>query len=235
VAAAWLKAEKPLLAVSALRRENMHRDIRRARLASHSILAIHAASAIIFLSMGALHDQAQAQTARERRLNRTIEERQKALLELEGKRERASKPREERLLYQQLQQDFEQLQVINNNLSLAVSSSRTLDYEQIEKDIEEIRKRALRLKANLSLPEPGKTERPKKNEEELTPEALRSMLKDLDSLIKSFVENPVFQHLKVMNVGYSMRATRDLEDIIKLSEQIDKRAEVLRKASRDNP
>jgi hypothetical protein len=213
----------------------MCRDIRRARLASYSVLAIHAASAIIFLSLGALHDRAQAQTARERRLNRTIEERQKALLDLENNRERASKPPEQNLLYQQLKQDFEQLQVLNNNLSLVVSSSRTLDYEQIEKDAEEIRKRALRLKANFSLPEPGKTEKPKKNKEELTPEALRSALKDLDSLIKSFVENPVFQHLKVMNVGYSMKASRDLEDIIKLSAQIHKRAQVLSKAAGHNP
>lgn len=209
----------------------MSPDIRRARPAPYTVLAIHTAFVIIFLSLGALHDRAQAQTAREVRLNKTIEARQKDLFDLERRRDRAAKPPEQKLLYQQLKQDFEQLQVINNNLSLVVSSARTLDYERIGNDAAEIRKRALRLKANLSLPEPGKTERLKKNEEGSTPEALKSALNDLDLLIKGFVENPVFQRLNVMNVGYSMKASRDLEDIIKSSEQIHKRAEALSKAA----
>lgn len=203
----------------------MYLDIRRARLAPYSLLAIHAA--VLLLSLGWLHERAQAQSVRERQLNKTIEERQKALLDLENKRERATKPEEQQLLYQQLRLDFEQLQVINNNLSQTISASRTLDYAQIGKDAEEIRKRALRLKTNFSLPEPEKAEKPKKNKGELTAETFKAALKDLDTLIKSFVENPVFQHLTVMNVEYSMKASRDLEDIIKLSQQIHKRAAAL--------
>lgn len=210
----------------------MRPDICRVRLAPYSVLAIHAAAAIIFLLTGALYNKAQAQTEREVRLNKTIEERQKALMDLETKKEKVPKTPGPRLMYHQLKQDFEQMQVINNNLALAVSSARTLDYERIKMDVADIRKRAGRLQSNLSLPKPEETEKPKKNnEEELTPEVLKAKLQNLNSLIKGFVKNPVFQHIDVMNVGYSLQASRDLEDIIKLSEQINKRAEALSKAT----
>lgn len=209
---------------------------RRVRFAPYSVFAIHAAVTIIFLTTGALHDRAQAQgSAREARLNKSIERRQRELMDLENSKERASKPSEEqRLLYEQLKQDFEQLQVMNNNLSTVVASGQKLNYEQIRNDVAEIRKRAARLKANLSLPELAKGEKPKKVNEEFNPESFKAALNALDSLIKSFVENPVFQHLDVINVGYSMKASRDLENIIMLSEQIHKSAEVLNKAGGKN-
>lgn len=213
----------------------MSRDLRHVRLAPCSGLAIHAAIAIMFLLPCVLDNRVQAQTARETRIDKNLDERRKALLDLEKRKEGPAKPSEPRLPYAQLKQDFEELQVINNHLTLAVSESRSLDYERIRDDVVEIRKRSRRLQANLSLPEPGKTERLKKDEDASTPEAaFKSSLAELRALIRSFVENPLFQHVNVMNVGYSMRASRDLEDIIKLSDQIEKRAEALNKAGGKN-
>lgn len=191
-------------------------------------LCFRIAAALIFLSWGASKIQAQAN--RDLRLNRTIEARQKALRDLEASKELPPPPREPRLLYEQLKEDFEQLQVINNNLSTTIDSGSALDYEQIRKDAAEVNRRAARLKANFSLPEPAKGEKPKKEQGEFTPEGLKWALKALNSLVKSFVENPVFQQLQVIDVESSKRASRDLEGIIRLSEQIYKRAEVLNKA-----
>jgi hypothetical protein len=165
-------------------------------------------------------------------VNKSIEARQRDLVNLERRRDLPPKHRDQRLLYQQLREDFVQLQLINNNLSTLAGSTPTLDYEQIRKDVAEVNKLAARLKANFSFPEPEKGEKPKKEPGEFTPEAFKSALKALNSLVKSFVENPVFQQLKVIDVEYSIRASRDLEDIIRLSEQIHKRAEVLNKAAR---
>jgi hypothetical protein len=203
----------------------LHRYISPARPA----LFFHIAIALVFLSVGA--SKPQAQTSRDVRLNRTIEARQKALRDLENSKEPPPKPVEPRLLYEQLKEDFEQLQVINNSLSTMVDSRSALDYEQIRKDAAEVNKRAARLKANLSLPEPAKGEKLKKEQGEFSPEGLKWALKALNSLVKSFVENPVFQQLNVIDVESSKRASRDLDGIIKLSEQIYKRAEVLNKAA----
>jgi hypothetical protein len=213
----------------------VRRQIHKLRLASYFVFAIRLAIIIIAVSMGAWHKQAQAQNAREARLNKTIEVRQKELRDLERKKERAPKPPENRLLYQQLKQDFEQLQVINNDLSMVVASAQTLDYEQIRDGVAEIRRRALRLKANLSLPEPAKGGKPKKAEVESTPESFKAGLNALESLIKRFVENPVFQQLNVVNVDDSLKASRDLEAIIKLSEELHKGTEVLTKTDGKKP
>ena len=221
----------------------MRRYIRRARPARYSVFAIDAIVTLIFLSAGAMHNQAQrgspaqsrrgnqAPSRRDMRPNKSIVERQRELLNLEKKKELPSRAREERLSYQQLKLDFEQLQILNNNLFTVVDSRAALDYAQIRKDVAEINRLAVRLKANFSLPEPEKDQNPKKEPGELTPEAFKFALKALDSLIQSFVKNPVFQQLNVIDVESSMRASRDLEGIIRLSEQIHKRAEVLNKVA----
>ena len=207
----------------------MRHHISRARPALYFRIAV----ALLFLSMGASNHQ--AQTNRDVRLNRTIEARQKALRNLEESKEPPPQPSEPRLRYEQLKEDFEQLQVINNSLSTMIESRSALDYEQIRKDAAEVNKRALRLKANFSLPEPGKGEKAKKEQGEFTPEGLKWALKALNTLVKGFVENPVFQQLNVIDVESSKRASRDLEGIIRLSELIYKRAEVLNKATVKSP
>ncbi|HEX8921227.1 MAG TPA: hypothetical protein VF766_07095 [Pyrinomonadaceae bacterium] len=219
--------------------------IRRASPARYSIFAVDAVVALFFLSAGVLPSQAQSRSPaqsrregqappgrRDMRMNKSIQERQRDLLSLEKKKELPSREREERLSYQQLKLDFEQLQVINNNLSTVVDSRAALDYEQIRKDAAEINKRATRLRANFALPELEKDEKPKKESGEFTPEGLKWALKVLDTLVQSFVYNPIFQQLKVIDVEASRRASRDLEAIISLSERIHKRAEVLNKAAR---
>ena len=203
----------------------MRRDMRPAR----PVICFRIAAALLFLSSGAL--KTEAQTSRDVRLNKTIEARQKALQNLENSKEPPPQAMEPRLLYEQLKQDFEQLQIINNNLSTVVDARSALDYEQIGKDVAEINKRAARFKANFALPEPGKGEKTKKEQEEFSPEGFKLALKALGTLVKSFVNNPVFQQLNVIDVESSRRASRDLEGIIRLSGQLHKRAEVLNKAS----
>lgn len=162
-----------------------------------------------------------------------LQARQRALWDLERMKGRLSKrPAEPQLAYQQIREDFEQLQLMNYDLSGQVGASP--DYAQIKKDSSEIKKRAERLKLNLSLPEPTRDEKQKKgNEEPLTAE-LKAAIGTLDALVKSFVWSPVFQQPEVVDVEKSIKARRDLEGIIRLSDYIHKCAEASIKSNSKN-
>ena len=206
----------------------MCQDKRRIWPAAYSLLRIAAAFTLILLSASAFRSSAQSPVRKA-----TIEERQGALRGVKKVNRKPSEVSAEPLppAYEQSREDFALLQVINSHLSEAVGSSHEFDYRQIAKNAAEVRKRAARLKANLLLPELEKDEKLKKGEEGLTTEALKSAVGNLNALIKSFVENPVFQQPNVLDVDYSVKARRDLEGIIKLSERIQRRAEALSKTA----
>jgi hypothetical protein len=183
------------------------------------------------------HSVALAQTPTPRDIGRAdLEARQRALRNMENVKAKLSKRRSEPrpVVYQQTKEDFEQLQLVNYHLSEAVASVAALDYEQIRKDAGEVKKRAARLKSSLLLLEPDKDEKPQKSREESPAEELKPAIAALNELVNSFVWNPVFQHPQVLDVEHSVQASRDLDGIIRLSEQIHKRAEALSKATGKN-
>ena len=61
-------------------------------------------------------------------------------------------------------------------------------------------------------------------------EPLKSALSALDKLVLDFVNNPIFEQAKAVNVQMAARARRALEDIIELSNRIRKSSELLKKA-----
>ena len=193
---------------------------RRVGPAAYSVVHVAAVIALICLSPRALHKHAQSQTleARER--------------ELRSLRIRKERPREPRLDYQQVKEDVEHLQVMNRHLSEAVGAGGpALDYRQIRKNATEVRKRAARLKINLLPPEPEEGEKPKEGTDGFTTADLKSAVDALDALVKSFVGNPISQRPVVLDMEASAGARRDLEGIIRLSEEIRRRAGALGKAA----
>jgi hypothetical protein len=181
--------------------------------------------------------RALAQTPAQRDAARAdLEARQRALRNMDNVKAKLSKKRPEPrpVVYQQTKEDFEQLQLINYRLSEMVAKSAALDYEQISKDAAEVKKRASRLKGSLLLLEPDRGEKPQKSREERATEELKPAIGQLNELVNSFVWNPVFQHPQVLDMEHSVQARRDLEGIIRLSEQIHKRAEALSKAPGKN-
>jgi hypothetical protein len=193
------------------------------------IFAAAAAAALVFVSPCVSQSEAQAQR------RPSIEERQAALRSVKKTYERpVDVNQEQNLRYEQSKEDFELLQVISSRLSEMVNSGTGPDYAQIGKDAAEMRKRAARLKTNLAFPEPTKGEKSKKSWEDVSTEEIKSAIGALFDLVRSFVSNPIFQQPRVLNVERSELAMLDLELIIKLSEQIQKRAEALSKASNKN-
>ncbi|HEX8141140.1 MAG TPA: hypothetical protein VF553_00990 [Pyrinomonadaceae bacterium] len=176
---------------------------------------------------------AQSQSSRET-ARAEMEARQRALWNLEKVKQKLSRrPSEPHLMtYQQIKDDFEQLQRVNYHLAGTVIAGQAIDYAQIRKDAAEVKKRASRLKNNLVLPEFEKDEKLQKSLDQLAAsEELKPAIDALDAIVNRFVWNPVFQQPNVLDVENSVKARRDLEAILKLSEQIQKRAEALSKTA----
>jgi hypothetical protein len=192
-----------------------------------------AAFALILCTPSALR----AQTTRaEREARRTdMQMRQWALRDLEKlKDEPPGRKRDTRPVYTDVEQDFEQLQLVNYTLAGAAAKGIALDYELIKKHAAEVSKRASRLKTYLSLPEVEGPKTQGKAVDMQTPEGLRSAVASLDALVNSFAWNPVFRQPNVVDLEQSSKASRDLAGIIALSEQIRKNAaESFKSAKRD--
>src|SRR5688500_11344952 len=135
------------------------------------------------------------------------------------------RPRRVRPSFQEVAEDFKQLQLRNYSLSQAVGRGAQLDYTRIRAEAAEVKRRALRLKESLLLPETNGEREPEVGAEIASPEGLKSAAASLNAVVNSFVWNPVFQSPGVIDLEKSSKAGGDLEEIIRLSEQIRRRAE----------
>lgn len=117
----------------------------------------------------------------------------------------------------QLKQDFVRIQVINNSMR-AASVSSAVDYKLVSDLAGEMRKRAQRLITNLALPG---IEEKSETEQQTLPEAGVKALSDLlDARVVSFVSSPLFKEMTAVDVEMATNASRDLSDIMSLSERI---------------
>ena len=170
-------------------------------------------------------------------IERILRERQRVMINREveeglrrpagrGKREAA-----ERLAVAQIKEDYERIQVVNNELAEAVANHAGVDLKLVVKSTAEIERRAERLLSNLALPElPPDLERvkmPAEGQEQLQPSLLM-----LGRLVNRFVHSPLFREVNVIDAQVSTRARRDLEGIIALSGRLKKESEKLDRGSR---
>lgn len=119
----------------------------------------------------------------------------------------------------QIKEDFWRIQLANDDLISSLSGPAAMDPRSIAKTASEIRTRAKRLKENLALPRPEKDSR-----SQTAPAVgnLRSSIATLSQLIDSFVGNPMLSQRHFVDATLSLKASRDLEDIIALSAEIKK-------------
>jgi hypothetical protein len=189
-------------------------------------LAILAALAFAALPPAAAGTQS-SQAARDaRRIE--MEMRQRTLRDLEKMvNKKPAKAPDARPAYNEVAEEFKQLQLVNYSLAGAADPKVPLDYARVRKESAEVRKRAARLKSFLSLPEAEADVKQDRDAAIQTPEALRAAVGRLDALVNSFAWNPVFQKPDVVNLEQSAKASRDLAGILGLSARIRKSAEEL--------
>ena len=120
----------------------------------------------------------------------------------------------------QLGEDFEKLHSINVEKIATLSSAPSLDYKTLSDAAADLKNRATRIKYNvllLQVPDKGEKIRYDDN-----PDHLASMLPELSRLITSFLGSPVFRLSSPNDAELRLKASRDLDGIIKLSETINK-------------
>jgi hypothetical protein len=137
----------------------------------------------------------------------------------------------QRNLLVQINEDFQRIKVIHNEIMLMIRDQRKLNYDPLIDLGTELKKRGKRLRSNLALPSPkdkakGEIDLPA-NEVEVKNSAVK-----LHQAVVSFVTNPMFTEPGILDVNAVNQASSDLEDIIGVSDRIKSLAEVLRRQSR---
>lgn len=126
----------------------------------------------------------------------------------------------------EMQKDFTRLQIINKELLRVALGNGTLDPRFVLKSVSEIKERAERLNKNLVLPDLDSSAGQSRTNLPAGPDRLKRSVIRLGTLIFSFVDNPFFKEISVVDTQQTMKARRDLEDIIELSGEIKKNNEV---------
>jgi hypothetical protein len=134
-----------------------------------------------------------------------------------------------RAIVQQAKQDFERIQVVNDEIMRAVSANTGFNFKNLAEQTGEIKKRAKRFKENINLPPPDETQPSVKKLDQISREEMRAALILLGEQVVSFATNPLFQTPNLMDVKLGAKASRDLDAMIELSGVIRKNAERLSK------
>jgi hypothetical protein len=133
-------------------------------------------------------------------------------------------------LMMQIKEDFNVIQLAYNEMVRLASTDQGLNYKSLSEKAAEITKRATRFRDNINLSQLKDEKKIQKNQNAEDGEQLKASLLMLRDSISRFVNNPLFQNLGAIDVKLSDKASRDLRDIIELSDNIRKTAKRLDKA-----
>jgi len=122
----------------------------------------------------------------------------------------------------QLSEDFEKLHSINVEKIATQASAASLDYKSLCDATADLKTRASRIKYNVPLLQVVDKGEKIRYDEDPDPDHLASKLPELSRLINSFLGSPVFRLNSPNDAALRVKASRDLDGIIKLSDTINK-------------
>ena len=131
--------------------------------------------------------------------------------------------------FKKIKDDFRDLQSLNNKMMADAWMQESLDYSSIADMVSKIRGKANDLKVSLSLPESEKSDAPDKAPTITTIRQFREELLLLDKAIMEFVNNPAFQIANSVDVNQAKKASKDLDNVIFLSNDVKQNAQKLKK------
>ena len=138
--------------------------------------------------------------------------------------------RERNRLAAQLSRDLEQLERLNTEIIVPLSS-KTLDYKEVAEAASDVKARATRIKFNSPITLIDRTG--EKIRYDFDESRIGEMLTQLSRAITKFVDNPVFRVSAPNDAELRSAAAHELEGIIKLSDSITKTAKKLGKTTVD--
>ena len=130
----------------------------------------------------------------------------------------------DRVLMQQVNEDFQRLLKLHNEIVRTITRNDPPDYRFISDAAGEIKKRAARLQSTLGLHKPETAETIHQSQP-LEAQVAKEDLVALCKKIESFVTNPIIEVPGTVDAKQLERARRDLESVVELSGDLKKRAE----------
>jgi hypothetical protein len=132
-----------------------------------------------------------------------------------------------RNLFPQINEDFQRIQVIHNEIVRMLQPDKELNYSRLADLTGDMKKRGARLRENLALPEPDKTAAEPAPSQAVDEAHIKKTIADLHDVIVRFVANPIFKNLGVVDTKVVDSATKDLDSLINLSDDVKKQAKTL--------
>jgi hypothetical protein len=185
-------------------------------------------SVVLFCVLLTVSAAARSQT---RPNNRTLDEYDRTLNVMKNDAKAATERR--RNLFPQINEDFQRIQVIHNEIVRMLQPDKGLNYDRLADLTGDMKKRSARLRENLALPQPEKTDTPSTQPQTIDDAHIKKTIADLHDVIVSFVANPLFKNLGVVDAKVVDAAGANLVDIIDLSEKIKREAKLLSKPAKD--
>jgi hypothetical protein len=137
-----------------------------------------------------------------------------------------------RNLFPQINEDFQRIQVIHNEIVRMLQPDKSLNYDRLAELTDDMKKRGVRLRINLALPEPEKTDAQPGPSEAIDDDHIKKTIGDLHDLVVSFVGNPIFKNLGVVDAKVIDAARETLDDLIDTSGEIKREAKILGKSGK---
>lgn len=196
------------------------------------VVGLLAVVCTIFLSEGLSRAQTGSRPypvgRRVEEMNRQAEQYDREERNRSEKKDESHDRKRTRAIAVQVREDFGRIQIIYNEIVLAMSAGKTLDDNFISDAVEGINKSASRLKNNLALPRVDDKEKHLKKPKGSAEVKLERSLTLLCGHISQFVTNPLFESSGALDVELSIKASRDLNEIIELSDDLKKKTGKLR-------
>ncbi|HEY8225716.1 MAG TPA: hypothetical protein VIG25_10590 [Pyrinomonadaceae bacterium] len=137
--------------------------------------------------------------------------------------------REKKALMAQVEQDFNRILLLHNQIVRAIKADAPLDYAFLFDASGEIKKRSSRLQSTLVLNQSAEEKANSEDSMEFDNDKFKPALLTLCNQIKNFVTNPIIEKPGTVDAENLAKAKRDLANIIALSGVIRKHADRLRK------
>lgn len=128
-----------------------------------------------------------------------------------------------RINYSQIKKDFELVQNLQNEIVKTYVTGKKINFKRIGELAYQLNECAERLRGNLSLSNEKSSEKTANKSPE--PEDIKDIIVILDKSIGKFVVNSIFKNLNVLETKDAEKAEFDLQNIIRLSKFLARKAE----------
>ena len=164
--------------------------------------------------------------------NRTMDDYDRTLNRMKNDAKARSLTERRRSLFPQINEDFQRIQVIHNEIVRMLQPDKNLNYDRLAELTEDMKKRSARLRENLQLPEPEKVVAKPAHSEAIDESHMKKNIVTLHDLVIDFVANPIFKNLGVVDAKMVDTATVNLNNLIDVSDEIKREAKLLGKSAK---